>query len=215
MIEEVGTTGEGDLLESASKTAKVLVGHLNDVEAISLEGRKQEIRNLRKSFLEYEPLAMELARLAISSEQQRGGGLAGLNSEKISALSSRVAELRNSLDSGLDLLVTSRRLAFETTLDTTVALLQTRATQAGVVAALSLVGVMLMLLSLSRGIVSPIRTLSEITRKVAQGNFEAGRSIDPIGNDEVAQLAQASRRWRRASIPPPSPRATWTTSSGT
>jgi PAS domain S-box-containing protein len=191
MIEDVVTTGEGNLLDNASKTGKVLVGHLNDVEAISLEGRKEEIRELRKSFLAYEPQAIELARLAISSEQQRGGGLAGLNSEKISALSARVADLRNSLDSGLDRLVNSRRQAFETTLDTTVALLRTRATQAGVVAGLSLVVVMLFLLSLSRGIVSPIRTLSEITRKVAQGNFEAGRDIEPVGNDEVAQLAQA------------------------
>jgi len=191
MIEEVVTTGEGNLLDSASKTGTVLVGHLNDVEVISLEERKEEIRNLRRSFLEYEPRAIELARLAISSEQQRGGGLAGLNSEKIGALSLKVAELRNSLDSGLDLLVNSRRLAFETTLDTTVALLKTRATQAGAVAALSLVGMVVFLISLTRGIVSPIRSLSETTREVAQGNFAAGRSIEPVGNDEVAQLARA------------------------
>src|SRR5262245_10176376 len=31
-IEEVVTTGEGDLLENASKAGRVLVGHLNDVE---------------------------------------------------------------------------------------------------------------------------------------------------------------------------------------
>jgi PAS domain S-box-containing protein len=191
MIEEVVTTGEGNLLDSASKTGSGLVGHLNDVEALSREERKEEIRTLRKSFVEYEPQALELAKLAISSEQQRGGGLAGLNSEKIAELSGKVAELRNSLDTGLDLLVNSRRLAFETTLDTTVALLQTRATQAGVVAALSLVGIVVFVISLSRGIVSPIRSLSVTTHEVALGNFEAGRSIEPVGNDEVAQLARA------------------------
>ena len=37
MIEEVVTTGEGIYLETASKTAKVMVDHLDDVEAISPE----------------------------------------------------------------------------------------------------------------------------------------------------------------------------------
>jgi len=190
MMEEVVTTGEGNLLETASKTGAVLVGHLNDVEAISLESRKEEVRNLRKAFQEYEPLAIELARLAISSEQQQGG-LAGLNSERINKLSGRVADLRNSLDNGLDRLVKARKADFETTLDTTVALLQRRSTTSGAIAALSLVAVMIFLLSLSRGIVWPIRSLSETTREVAQGNFAAGRSIEPQGNDEVAQLARA------------------------
>jgi PAS domain S-box-containing protein len=191
MIEEVVTTGEGNLLESASKTGSTLVSHLDEVEVLSRDEGKAEIRSLRKSFLEYEPQAIELAKLAISSEQQRGGGLAGLNSEKIGELSGRVAEIRSSMDNGLERLVNSRRLAFETTLDTTVALLQTRATQAGAVAALSLVGIVVFVISLSRGIVSPIRTLSQTTHEVAQGNFEVGRSIEPIGNDEVAQLARA------------------------
>ncbi len=190
MIEEVVSTGEGELLESASKTGKVLVGHLDDVEAISEENRKGEIRSVRKSFVEYEPLAIELARLAISSEQQQGG-LAGLNSERISKLSTQVADLKNSIDNELDRMVKARKAAFETTLDTNVALLKTRSVTSGLIAALSLVGIMVFLLSLSRGIVSPIRSLSETTREVAQGNFAAGRNIEPIGNDEVAQLARA------------------------
>jgi len=56
---------------------------------------------------------------------------------------------------------------------------------------LSLVGVIVFLLSLSRGIVAPILSLSATTREVAQGNFAAGRNIQPEGNDEVAQLAEA------------------------
>ena len=191
MIEEVVSTGEADLLDSAAKTGKVLIAHLNDVEEISIPGRKEEIRTLRKRFEEYQPMALELAKLAISSDQQRGGSLAGLNSEKISQLSGRVADLRNTLDAGLEVLVKSRRSAFETTLDTTVALLNTRAAQSGAIAALSLVGIVVFLISLSRGIVSPIRSLSETTREVAQGNFAAGRTIEPVGNDEVAQLARA------------------------
>jgi PAS domain S-box-containing protein len=190
MIEDVVTTGEGNWLDTAAKTGKVLVGHLDDVEAISVESRKEEIRSIKNDFVEYEPMAIELARLAISSEQQQGG-LAGLNSDRIGKLSGRVAELRNSIDIGLDRLVRSRRLAFETTLQTTAALLQGRAAYSGAIGALSLVLVMVFLLSLSRGIVSPIRSLSETTREVAQGNFAAGRNIQPIGNDEVAQLARA------------------------
>ena len=190
MIEEVVTTGEGNLLETAAKTGAVLVGHLDDVASISQEDRKEEIRTLRKAFVEYEPLAIELAKLAISSEQQQGG-LAGLNSERIRKLSVRVADLRTLIDNGLDRLVKARKAAFETTLDTNVALLGSRSTIAAAIAALSLVGIMVFLLALSRGIVSPIRSLSETTREVAQGNFEAGRSIEPIGNDEVAQLARA------------------------
>ena len=190
MIEEVVSTGEGDLLESASKTGRVLVTYLNNVETVSLDSKKDEIRLIRTTFVEYQPLAIELARLAISSEQQQGG-LAGLNSDRIGALSGKVAELRSSIDSGLNRLVQERRNALETTLQTTAATLQGRATTAGAIAALSLVGIMLFLLSLSRGIVSPIRSLSEITREVAQGNFAAGRRIEPQGNDEVAQLAQA------------------------
>ena len=189
-IEEVVSTGEADLLESAARTGKILVGHLEAVEAIAMESRTGEIRSLRNAFLEYQPLAIDLAKLAISSEQQQEG-LAGLNSERINALSGRVADLRNSIDTGLDRVVKARRSAFETTLETTVALLQTRAIQSGAIAALSLVGVILFLISLSRGIVSPIRSLSETTREVAQGNFAAGRNIEPQGNDEVAQLARA------------------------
>ncbi|HRB11524.1 MAG TPA: ATP-binding protein, partial [Vicinamibacteria bacterium] len=190
MIEEVVTTGEGNLLETAAKTGAVLVGHLDDVASISQEDRKEEIRTLRKAFVEYEPLAIELAKLAISSEQQQGG-LAGLNSERIRKLSVRVADLRTLIDNGLDRLVKARKAAFETTLDTNVALLERRSVISGSIAALSLVGIVVFLISLSRGIVSPIRSLSETTREVAQGNFEAGRSIEPIGNDEVAQLARA------------------------
>ena len=189
-IEEVVSTGEADLLESAARTGKILVGHLEAVDAIAMESRTGEIRSLRHAFLEYQPLAIDLAKLAISSEQQQEG-LAGLNSERINALSEKVADLRNSIDTGLDRVVKARRSAFETTLETTVALLQTRAIQSGAIAALSLVGVILFLISLSRGIVSPIRSLSETTREVAQGNFAAGRNIEPQGNDEVAQLARA------------------------
>jgi PAS domain S-box-containing protein len=190
MIEQVVTDGEGNLLESASKTGRVLVSHLDEVEAISPAGRKPEIQLLRASFVEYEPLAIELAKLAIGSEQQQGG-LASLNSERIGELSSRVADLRNSLDSGLDRLVKARRTDFESTLETSVALLDRTATTSLAIAASSLAAVMMFLLSLSRGIVSPIRSLSETTREVAQGNFAAGRNIEPQGNDEVAQLARA------------------------
>lgn len=189
-IEEVVSTGEADLLESAERSGKRLVSYLDAVETISIDNRKEEIQNLRTSFVEYQPLAIELARLAISSEQQQGG-LAGLNSERIRVLSGRVADLRGSIDEGLDRLVKSRRSAFVTTLETTVAQLQGRAVLSGAIAALSLVFVVLFLISLSRGIVSPIRSLSETTREVAQGNFAAGRNINPEGNDEVAQLAQA------------------------
>jgi len=190
MIEEVVSTGEGELLESASKTGKTLVGHLDDVEEISDQSRKEEVRTVRKSFVEYEPLAIELARLAISSEQQQGG-LAGLNSERISKLSAQVADLKNSIDNELDRMVKARKAAFETTLDTNVALMQTRSVVSGAIASLSLVGIVVFLITLSRGIVSPIRSLSETTREVAQGNFAAGRNIEPTGNDEVAQLARA------------------------
>ncbi len=190
MIEEVVSTGEGELLESASKTGKIMVGHLNDVEEISDQNRKAEIRTVRESFVEYEPLAIELARLAISSEQQQGG-LAGLNSERISKLSTQVADLKNSIDNELDRMVKARKAAFETTLDTNVALMQTRSVVSGAIASLSLVGIVVFLITLSRGIVSPIRSLSETTREVAQGNFAAGRNIEPMGNDEVAQLARA------------------------
>ena len=190
MIEEVVSTGESDLLDTASKSGKDLVGHLDDVLAITLESKKAEVLSVREMFVEYEPLAIELARLAISSEQQQGG-LAGLNSDRISKLSVRVADLKNSIDGSLDRMVKARKAAFETTLDTSVALLQSRAAFSGAIAAMSLVGIMVFLLSLSRGIVSPIRSLSETTREVAQGNFAAGRSIEPIGNDEVAQLARA------------------------
>lgn len=214
MIEEVVTTGEANLLDSASKTGRVLVGHLNDVEAISLEGRKEEIRRLRKSFLEYEPLAIELATLAISSEQQRGGGLAGLNSEKISALSGRVADLRNSLDAGLDRLVMSRRRAFETTLDTTVALLQTRATQAGVVAALSLVGVMLMLLSLEASC-PPSARFRRRRAKWRRGISRRAGTSNPWATTKWPSSLAPSRPWPRVSTPPRSRRPTSTTSSGT
>ena len=190
MIEEVVSTGEGELLESASKTGKIMVGHLDDVEEISDQNRKAEIRNVRESFVEYEPLAIELARLAISSEQQQGG-LAGLNSERISKLSTKVADLKNSIDNELDRMVKARKAAFETTLDTNVALMQTRSVVSGAIASLSLVGIVVFLITLSRGIVSPIRSLSETTREVAQGNFAAGRNIEPMGSDEVAQLARA------------------------
>jgi PAS domain S-box-containing protein len=189
-IEEVVSTGEAELLESAQRSGRALVGFLDEVEKISLDQRQDEIRNLRASFVEYQPLAIELARLAISSEQEEGG-LAGLNSERIGALSGRVTDLRGSIDEGLDRLVKSRRSAFVTTLETTAALLQNRAVQSGAIAAFSLVAVMLFLVSLSRGIVSPIRSLSETTREVAQGNFAAGQNINPEGSDEVAQLAQA------------------------
>jgi len=189
-LEEVVSTGEAELIESAQRTGKALIVHLNDSESVAMEGRKEEIRSLRATFMEYEPLAIELARLAVTSEQQQGG-LAGLNSDRIGVLSSRVADLRNSLDEGLDRMVKARRSAFETTLETTVALLQTRAVQSGAIAAISLVLVVMFLISLSRGIVSPIRSLSETTRAVAQGNFAAGRNIEPVGNDEVAQLARA------------------------
>jgi len=189
-IEEVVSTGEADSLDSVQRSGSKLVGYLDAVETISIDTRKEEIKNLRISFVEYQPLAIELARLAISSEQQQGG-LAGLNSERIGVLSGRVADLRTSIDEGLDRLVKSRRSAFVTTLETTVVQLQGRAVLSGAIAALSLVFVVIFLISLSRGIVSPIRSLSETTREVAQGNFAAGRNINPEGNDEVAQLAQA------------------------
>jgi len=189
-IEEVVTTGEGDLLEGARRKGRDFVSLLVAVEKISLPARRDEIQGLRATFVEYQPLAIELAQLAISNEQEQGG-LAGLNSERIRALSGKVADLRGTLDTDLERVVKARRSAFETTLDTTVALLRTRATQSGAIAAVSLVAVMWFLITLSRGIVSPIRSLSETTREVALGNFAAGRNISPQGNDEVAQLAGA------------------------
>ena len=189
-LEVAFSTGEGDLLEEAQRSGGDLIRLLAAVEEISLPNRKEEIGSLRVTFVEYQPLAIELTRLAISNEQEQAG-LAGLNSVRIRRLSGQVADLRGNLEGGLDRVVKARRSAFETTLDTTVALLRTRAIQSGAIAAVSLVGVMWFLLSLYRGIVSPIRSLSETTREVAQGNFAAGRNIEPIGNDEVAQLAHA------------------------
>ncbi|MBK5256855.1 MAG: PAS domain S-box protein [Vicinamibacteria bacterium] len=189
-MEEVVTTGEGDLVEGAQRNGEDLIRLLSSVEDMTLQDRREEIRSLRTAFIEYQPLAIELARLAISNEQEQGG-LAGLNSERIRFLSARVAELRSSLESGLTRVVKARRSALETTLETTVALLRNRATQSGAIAAFSLVTVIWFLISLSRGIVSPIRSLSATTREVAQGNFAAGRTIEPEGNDEVAQLAHA------------------------
>ncbi len=189
-IEEVVSTGESDLIESAQRSGRRLVQYLAGVEAISPTDRREETARLRRTFLQYEPLAIELARLAISTEQQQGG-LAGLSSDRINELSGQVADLRASIEEGLDRHTKARRLAVVTTLETTVARLQSRAIQSGAIALFSLVAVILFLYTLSSGIVSPIRSLSETTRDVAQGNFEAGRKIQPEGNDEVAQLAEA------------------------
>ncbi len=188
-IQEVVEAGEGGL-EGTRRISLALVSHLVAVEAISTNPGKAEVIRLRETFQAYEPQALELANLAIKGEQQQGG-LAGLSSERIGDLSVRVADLRATLDTGFDRVVKNRRAALETTLDRTSALLRSRATQSATFAVLFLVVLMLFLLSLSRGIVSPIRSLSEITREVAQGNFAAGRNIEPSGNDEVAQLARA------------------------
>lgn len=76
--------------------------------------------------------------------------------------------LKSSIDSGLDRLVKARKAEFETTLQTTVFLLQSRATTSGAIGALSLLGIVVFLISLARGIVSPIRSLSETTRGLIQ-----------------------------------------------
>ncbi len=188
-IEEVVQTGEGGL-DSTRKSAQALLSHLSAVDAIATGPTKAEVARLRVAFREYDPLAIELANLAIRSEQQKDG-LAGLSSERIGQLSTKVADLRNTLDTGLDRLVKARRVSLETTLIHTAATLRSQAIQSAAFAAASLVAMMLFLLSLTRGIVSPIRTLSETTREVAQGNFMAGRNIVPQGNDEVADLARA------------------------
>lgn len=188
-IEEVVGTGEGGL-EGTRRIAQALVGHLEAAAAITTGPDKIEALRLRDTFKLYDPQAIELANLALRSERQQGG-LAGLSSKRIRDLSVSVADLRNTLETGLDRIVKARRADLETTLERTVAMLRSRIIQSATISAVFLVGLMLFLLSLSRGIVSPIRSLSETTREVAQGNFEAGRKIQPVGNDEVAQLARA------------------------
>ncbi|MEO8362463.1 MAG: PAS domain S-box protein, partial [Vicinamibacteria bacterium] len=188
-IEEVVGTGEGGL-EGSNKIGQALIEHLNAVEAISSDAGKAEVVRVRETFKEYEPRAIELANLALRSERQQGG-LAGLSSDRIGALSVHVADMRTSLETDLSRMVKARRSVFETTLDRTVAIIKQRAIVSATIAAFSLVLLVLFLISLSRGIVSPIRSLSATTREVAQGNFAAGRNIEPQGNDEVAQLAAA------------------------
>ena len=188
-IEEVVGTGEGGL-EGTRKIELAMVGHLEAAAAISTGADRAEALGLRDTFRSYDPQAIELATLAIKSERQQGG-LAGLSSDRIRDLSGRVADLRTKLETGLDRIVKERRADLEATLERTVAMLRERTIESATISALFLVGLMVFLLSLSRGIVSPIRSLSEITREVAQGNFAAGRNIESRGNDEVAQLAQA------------------------
>ena len=188
-IEELIGTGEGGV-EGTTRIGQTLIAHLEAVESISNDTGKAEVAKVRTTFQAYEPQAIELANLAIKSERQQGG-LAGLSSQRIGELSARVADLRTSLESDLSRMVKARRAAFETTLERSVAMLRTRAIQSATIAAIAMVVLVVFLLSLSRGIVSPIRSLSATTKEVAQGNFAAGRNIEPVGNDEVAQLARA------------------------
>lgn len=188
-IEEVVGTGEGGL-EGTRKIAQALLGHLAAVEEISNDAGRADVARLRETFMQYDPQAIELATLAIKSERQQGG-LAGLSSERIRDLSVRVADLRTTLETSFDRVVKARRAAFETTLDRTGAILRQRAIQSASIAVVAMVLLVLFLIALSRGIVWPIRSLSETTREVAQGNFAAGRNIEAQGNDEVAQLARA------------------------
>src|SRR6185436_8750461 len=103
------------------------------VESISNEAGKVEAAHLRQMFQKYDPQAIELATLAIKSEQQQGG-LAGLSSERIGDLSVRVADARTALEGGFDRIVKARRAEFETTLDRTVFILKQRAIQSATIA---------------------------------------------------------------------------------
>ena len=109
-IEEVVGTGEGGL-EGTRKIALAMVGHLEAAAAISTGADRAEALGLRDTFRSYDPQAIELATLAIKSEQQQGG-LAGLSSDRIRDLSGRVADLRTKLETGLDRIVKERRATF-------------------------------------------------------------------------------------------------------
>lgn len=190
LIEDSVVVGEDSFLDRAQERASSLQGHLARLEELVSPGDVPAIQVIRKDLSVYIPEASALARTLLKPSAG-GESVASFGSTQVAQSAERVSSLKTKIDEALKKLEADGRQSTDRSLTETMAGVRTRSTLGLGLGSLVSLGLLLIMVRVSRGIVEPIRSLSKITAEVAKGHFEAGEGIQVHGADEVAQLGSA------------------------
>jgi PAS domain S-box-containing protein len=163
-------------LENATRLALVTKGE-----------RQVELQRLVDDFEAYYAEANQFTNAYLAAEDPSDEAVR----ERLQAMSDQAGVSRNKLKSALERLVTSRRESLVESLQTTVRETEEQSRTSLAIAVAAAVLLLVLFISVTRGIVVPLSALSELARDIGSGRFELEGPMPRHGNDEVGDLAKA------------------------
>jgi PAS domain S-box-containing protein len=196
LIQTYTNEAEESYLEQADHERRLFEQHIAVLREATSEGEHEAVDTILRHFNEYYAKATEAAQMMARLEREKRD-LSEVGQE-VQVLAAAQNQLKLQLGKELEALVRSREQRLRRSLSDTAALVQARSEQNFAIGILAFVVFLVILLSLTRRIVGPIRALSVMTKEVAAGRFEQEGEIPELSKDEVGDLAGAFRAMTRS-----------------
>ncbi|MFC1585923.1 ATP-binding protein [Fibrobacterota bacterium] len=186
LFEDAVLTGEDVLLERAQEEKTLFEACLRNLNQKYPSSADSTVSAIEKNFHQYFFAAHELAILLLDQQSTELAQMAGFQDKSMI-----VSGLKKELEADLGQLLEHSNTQVQASLRSSRQEIRDILVRTLVIGLAASMLIFIFLVYLSRRIIVPISTLSKMTAKVARGNFEEGREILFLGNDEVGELARS------------------------
>jgi PAS domain S-box-containing protein len=181
-------TGDAAWIDAAESEKSSFLVHVERLLPTLPEGAPGELVNISSTFTGYYDAAKRLALDQMTSDRQEGDGL---SEAALAQRAQQVSMMEKQLLAGLNQLAILRARDIALSLSKTAREAQEQWLKAFITAVLSFAGLLMFLTMITRQIVGPIKSLSEVASRVAKGDFDHQIEVPVHARDEVGELVTA------------------------
>ncbi len=197
LFEDAVGTGERSLLDHCVEQKADLLEFLLKMKEHSSPVEVEQLEKIRLDFITYYSAATDLAQAALLDANDASGSLSQLENPKVAENREILTRLRPELQLRFDQLVATQQAQARLSILDTTAEIEKQSKIAVAIGLLSSLLLLWFLVQSTRRIIVPISALSQLTARVARGDFDIEIEVPLLCNDEVGDLAAAFRLMTR------------------
>jgi PAS domain S-box-containing protein len=179
--------GESDLLDKAEGERRKLLENVTKLALVSDAQSRTELQRMVEDFETWYPLGRALA----IEDEAAGIDRDQKTQERISQMFKEATPWQERVKGAVDRLASSRRERLVESLQSTVRETVERSRASLAIAVAAAILLLVVVASVTRGIVRPLTALSAFARELGQGRFELQGPLPAHSNDEVGDLSKA------------------------
>jgi PAS domain S-box-containing protein len=186
LIEDAAATGESSFLDDAAVEREAFTVFIQLLHAEGGASSRPTVLRIRSDFADYYDAAVGLAALLLTLE-----ALEDDDADEIERRGRVVGDLRTRLTGDLSSLVSQYEAQMTSGLGEARRRVRWQSRQALVISAATSIVLLVLLLSVSRSITTPLRSLVAFTADVGKGEFDRPMEIPGLADDEIGVLASS------------------------